>query len=76
MNVLPASTEHNNNNKKEEKLRHLSYHFSLFLTISLLFVVLWPKEGDFPENVHGVVYVIIIKRSFESFMCLDLMLQC
>ena len=33
---------------------------------------LWPEEGDFPENVHRVVYVIITKRSFESFMCLDL----
>ena len=28
---------------------------------------MWPEEGDFPENVHRVVYVIINKRSFESF---------
>ena len=35
--------------------------------------VLWPEEGDFPENVHRVVYVIIYKRSFESFTCLDLL---
>ena len=32
-----------------------------------LSVVLWPEEGDFPENMHRVVYVIINKRSFESF---------
>ena len=24
-------------------------------------------EGDFPESLHRVVYVIINKRSFESF---------
>ena len=29
-------------------------------------------EGDFPENLHGVVCVIINKCSFESFMCFDL----
>ena len=33
---------------------------------------LWPEEGDFPENLHRVVYVIINKRSFEPFMCLDI----
>ena len=32
---------------------------------------LWPEEGDFPENLHRVVYVLINKRSFQSFMCLD-----
>ena len=56
----------------------------LFLLLSSLFspfhcrlsVVLWPEEGDFPENLHRVVYVIINKRSFESFMCLDLILEC
>ena len=38
---------------------------------------MWPEEGDFPENLHCVVYVIIDKCSFESFMCLDLTLsQC
>ena len=26
------------------------------------------------NNLHRVVYVIIYKRSFESFMCLDLIL--
>ena len=65
-NILLASTEHNNN---KNKLLHFSYHFSLFLTVSLLSVVLWPEEGDFHENLHRVVYVIINKRSFESFMC-------
>ena len=39
---------------------------SLFLS-----VFLWPEEGDFPENLHCVVYVIINKHSLESFMCLD-----
>ena len=38
-----------------------------FLTVSLLRVVLWPEEGDSPENLHRAVYVIINKRSFESF---------
>ena len=58
------------------KLFHLSYHFSLFLTLSLLFnVILWPEEQDFPENLHRVVYVLINKRSFESFRCLDLILE-
>ena len=33
---------------------------------------MWPEEGDFPENVHRVVYVMINKRSVESFMCSDL----
>ena len=47
--------------KQNKKLLHLSYHFSLFLTISLLFkFILWPEEGDFPENLHRVVCVIII----------------
>ena len=41
----------------------------------LLLLSLWPEEGDFPENLHRVVYVIINKRSFESFMCLDLVLE-
>ena len=30
---------------------------------------MWPDEGDFPDSLHRVVYVIINKRSFESFMC-------
>ena len=34
-------------------------------------VVLRPEEGGFPENLHRVVPVVINKRSFESFMCLD-----
>ena len=41
-----------------------------------LSVVLWPEEGDFPETVHRVVYVTINKRSFEYFVCLDLILEC
>ena len=36
----------------------------------LLFSFFFPEEGDFPENLHRVVYVIINKRSFESVMCL------
>jgi len=36
MNVLLASTKHNKD-KKEEKLLHLSCHFSLFLIVSMLF---------------------------------------
>ena len=40
-----------------------------------LSVVLRPEEGDFPGNLHCVVYVNINKRSFESFMCLDLVLE-
>ena len=28
------------------------------------------KKGISPENLHRVVYVIITKRSFESFMSL------
>ena len=38
-------------------------------------VVLWPEEADFPENLHRVVYVIINRRSFESFICVDLILE-
>ena len=30
--------------------------------------ILWPEEGDFPENLRHVVCVIINKRSFESFV--------
>ena len=33
---------------------------------------MWPEEGNFPENLHCVVYVIRNKHSFESFMYLDL----
>ena len=60
---------------KNHKFLHLSYHFSLFLTILLLSVILWPEEGDFPENLHRVVYVIINEHSFDSFMCLDRILE-
>ena len=28
---------------------------------------MWPEEGDFPENVHRVLYVVINKHSFRSF---------
>ena len=57
-----ASAEHNNNRKG--KLLHLLYNFSLFLTVLLLFVVLWPKEGDFPENLHRVVCVVYVFGSY------------
>ena len=68
-NNISASTEHNN---EKDKLLHLSYHFSLFLTFHCcLSVVSWPEEGDSPEISHRIVYVLINKRSFESFMCLD-----
>ena len=54
---------------------HIIFHcFSLFHCC--LSVVLWPEEQDFPENLHCVVYVLINKRSFEPFMCLDLILEC
>ena len=33
-------------------------------------VVLWPEEGDLPENLYRVVCVIMNKCSFESFMIL------
>ena len=39
-----------------------------------LSVVLRPEEGNFSENFNNVVCVMINKRSFESFMCLDLIL--
>ena len=48
----------------------------LFLTLSLLFkcrFVAWRR--GFPENFHRVVYVVINKRSFECFVCLDLILE-
>ena len=48
-------------------------HFSPFHRC--LNVILRPEEGYFPENLHRVIYVIINKLSFESFMCLDLR-QC
>ena len=51
-----------NTTTAKDKLLHLSFHCCLS-------VVLWPEEGDFPENVHCVVYFIINKHSFESFMC-------
>ena len=80
-NKLVRQTESNSArgealNTTTNKLLHLSCHFSLFLTVSLLLsVVLWPEEGDFPENLHRVVCVIINKHSFESFLCLDLILE-
>ena len=52
----------------------LSLLLSLLLC-SVLQTALWPEEGDFPENLHRVVYVILIKRSFESFVYLDLILE-
>ena len=40
------------------------------MTISffVVSVMLWPEEGDFPENLHHVICVIINKCSFESFV--------
>ena len=39
--------------------------YEVTFSVSLLFnVVLWPEEGDFPENLHHVVCVIINKRYF------------
>ena len=35
--------------------------------------MLWPEEVDLPENLHRVIRKK--KRSFESFMCLDLILE-
>ena len=32
-------------------------------------------KGDFPENLHRAVYVIINKRSFESLIRFDLILE-
>ena len=57
--------------QRNSKLLHLSYHFLKIVfnrfTQCCLSVVLWPEEGDFPENLHSVVYVITInKRSFEK----------
>ena len=46
-----------------------------YYLLCCLSVVLWPEEGDLPENLHPVVYVIINTRSFESFVCLDLILE-
>ena len=51
--------------------REIPFFISPFHCLS---AVLWPEEGDFPENLHPVVCVIINKRSVESFMCLDLIL--
>ena len=45
---------------------------SFFGPFHCLSDVLWPEEGDFPENVHRLVCVIINKRSFECFLCLNL----
>ena len=30
------------------------------------------EEGDFPENLHRVVCVIINKRSLQSLMCFNI----
>ena len=68
-------------NRITTKISHFTSFFSLFfLNFYIYFltfhcclsVVLWPKEKDFPEDLHPVVHVIIDKGSFESLMCLDL----
>ena len=33
-----------------------------------LSVDLWPEEGDFPENVHRVVYVTVLVPSPRSLL--------
>ena len=57
----------------EDVTSHLiSFSLAFNRFTDVLTVVLWPEEGDFPENLHHDIYVVINKRSFESFMCLDL----
>ena len=56
----------NNRTKTEEKLSH----FSSFLTVQLLFkcrFVTW-RKGITPKICRLCVYVLVNKRSFESFM--------
>ena len=68
LKILPASTEHSFTS-------HIIFHcFKPFHCC--LSVILWPEEGDFPENLHHVDSVIINKRCFESFLCWDLILEC
>ena len=82
-------TKKHNYVKKKKKKKHIPIYthtqkrevtsplislFLSFLTVSLLSVVLRPEDGDFPENT--VFCVIMNKRSFEPFMCLDLILEC
>ena len=38
----------------QNKISFFLSHFSSFLTVYLLSVVLWLDKGDFPENVHTV----------------------
>ena len=63
------------NNLKQDITFHIIFivFFGPFhRCLTFVFFFFLPAEGDFPENLHRVVYVIINKRSFESFMCLDL----
>ena len=48
---------------------------TFYYLLCCLSVVLWPEEGDLPENLHPVVYVMINTRSFECFVCWDLILE-
>ena len=53
----PASIEHNHQN-----VSYFTSHiiFDCFEPFHCcLSLVLWPEEGDFPENLHRVVYVLI-----------------
>ena len=43
----------------------------IFYGIDNTMSIFQKKIGDFPENLHCVVFVIISKHSFESFMCLE-----
>ena len=43
--------------------------------VYLLLLMCSVFAGRISENLHRVGYVIIKMRSFESFMCLDLILE-
>ena len=56
--------------QQQQKISYFTSHIFFFFKpfYCCLSVVLRPKEeGDFPENLHRVVYVLINKHSFESF---------
>ena len=69
--ILPTFFRLTLNTTTKKRRFFISHIISLlFLTVSLLLsVVLWPEEGDFPENLHRVVYVLINKRSFWNLLC-------
>ena len=65
--ILPSTGQENLT--KKDKLYPFSSNFSLFLTISVLFCSL--MKGITMTICRLCVCVIINKRSFESFLCLD-----